>query len=174
MQAKKRRAYFRHTLLCAGLALGIYGAEIAGVISTRPLRIAIVDWANPLIVVVNWPLEIFHNISAMIGGHLAVYEENTQLREENQRLREWRMAALQLQRQNEQLRALTGLEDKVDFTGVSARVIADSGRPFVYTVIINAGAKRKISPHAAVIDANGLVGQVIEIGQSVSRVFACQ
>jgi len=100
-----------------------------------------------------------------------LYEENQKLKTENQQMREWRDAALKLERTVESYQALLNVSVDPSISFVTSRVIADSGGPFVRALIVNAGTADGIKDKSAVIDSHGLVGRIVATGARASRVL---
>lgn len=98
-------------------------------------------------------------------------EENAALREEIDRLNTGRVSLADLQRQNAELRDLLGMTQRLEFEVTAARVIAGPPSPVEYTVILDAGAGAGIEQNMAVVNAQGLVGIVIEVTARRSRVL---
>lgn len=100
-----------------------------------------------------------------------LYEENQKLKAENQQMREWRDAALKLERTVESYQALLNVSVDPNISFVTSRVIADSGGPFVRALIVNAGTADGVKDKSAVIDSRGLVGRIVAVGARASRVL---
>lgn len=135
------------------------------------LRMALADWATPSIEITSNPLNAGADMVQDFENFTRVYEQNKMLRREIQRLRAWREAAQQLERENAQLRALNNLKlsDRVGF--IAGEVIADSGGPFAQSVLLNIGARDGVSDGAAAVDGQGLVGRVVGVGDRASRLL---
>ncbi|HZC14897.1 MAG TPA: rod shape-determining protein MreC, partial [Thermoleophilaceae bacterium] len=54
---------------------------------------------------------------------------------------------------------------------VTARVVTDQGGPFVYTVLVNAGADQGVVEGMAAVNDRGFLGRVIEAGRRSARVM---
>lgn len=106
-----------------------------------------------------------------VGDLGRLRDENAALREEIDELNTGRVSLADLQRQNDELRALLGMGERLQLDVVGARVVAGPASPVEYTVIIDAGANAGIEQSMAVIDADGLVGIVVEVTARRSRVL---
>ncbi len=100
-----------------------------------------------------------------------VYRENERLRAENQRLLEWKAHADKLQALLARYDALLNVRVEPGIEYVTARAVGDSGSPFVRTLVVNAGASDGVAKGQAVINHRGLVGWVVGVGRSASRVL---
>jgi len=53
----------------------------------------------------------------------------------------------------------------------TVRIVADPGGPFVQTRLIDAGRDRGLEKGMAVVDAYGMVGRIVEVGERSARVL---
>lgn len=97
-------------------------------------------------------------------------EENARLQADNEALREGSISRAELQRENEQLRGLLAMEQRMAFTTTGAQVIAEPPSSFEYSVLIDAGAVDGLVPGMAVIGAEGLVGRLTQVTARHARV----
>jgi rod shape-determining protein MreC len=73
--------------------------------------------------------------------------------------------------ENQRLRALLGLRERVDTTGaVAAQVLYDATDPFDRRVVIDKGMVQGIQPGSPVIDDAGVLGQVTRVYPFVSEI----
>jgi len=118
------------------------------------------------------PLAVVRRTSEAVGSLLALEEENARLREENRRLVHWQNEAIRLAVQNAALRealampAVSGARRRT-----TVRIVADPGGPFVQTRLIDAGRDRGLEKGMAVVDAYGMVGRIVEVGERSARVL---
>ncbi len=118
------------------------------------------------------PLAALRRGAESLGSFLALVEENQRLREENRRLVHWQNEAVRLAVQNAALReALKIPEVPAARRHTVARMVADPGSPFVQTRLIDAGRDRGVEKGMPVVDAYGLVGRVVEVGERSARVL---
>jgi rod shape-determining protein MreC len=130
------------------------------------------DLLAPALDLVAQPIEASRHLARSVGELVALRAENAQLREQNTRLLEWQSAARQLAVENASLRQLLhGVPEDQHPTVVTARVVADSGGPFVQTVLVNAGTEQGVAKGMAAVNERGLVGRVIEVGRRSARVL---
>jgi rod shape-determining protein MreC len=106
-----------------------------------------------------------------LSGIFTVYSDNQQLREENARLRQWQNAALVLQSRVSRYQLLLNAVPDPALDATTARVIGRENRPFVNTIILNAGKSRNVKPGEAVVDARGLLGRIFLAGDHTSWVI---
>lgn len=97
-------------------------------------------------------------------------QENAELEAELQRLREAKISYADLQRENAELRDLLAMRERLGYTTTGAQVIAQPPNAFEWSVLIDAGADQGIEPGMAVVNAQGLVGKVVEVTRRNARV----
>ena len=134
-------------------------------------RMAVADALSPLYAALAEPLSVVHRT---IEGarHLAtLHEENTRLREENDRLRRWQAVALALDAENTTLKAqLRWIPDPAP-SFLTARVVADAGGVYARAVLLSLGPNHSVARGQIALDDRGLVGRVTELGARSARVL---
>ncbi len=159
------------SLLFAAAALVLFTMSFASPNNMRTLRTGAADMFAPVLAVVNYPIEQASAYVRAVTGLAALQNENARLLQENERLREWYHAAMQLKTDNESLQKLLKVQIEPQHTFVSARIIADSDTAFVRSVLVMAGSENGIDNAQAVLGGEGLMGRVVEVGKKSSRVL---
>lgn len=154
-----------------GVAVMLLAAGGVGVPGVDRARTAILDVAAPVLDVLSRPVGAVNEVIASAENIMDVHEENRRLRQENERLLHWQEVARQLERDNAHYRRLLNVRSHSSIRYVTARVIAETGGPFVKTLVLAAGAKDGVEPQQAVLGARGLVGRVTESGDEASRIL---
>ena len=137
----------------------------------QSIRAGVSDAFAPLLVTVNAPIRTVADYARAISGLAALQEENARLSQENAKLREWYQRALVLQSENASLQTLLNIKLPSQNSFVTARIIADSGNAYAHTVLVLAGAADGVMKGQAVLSGDGLLGRVIETGDSTARVL---
>lgn len=135
------------------------------------IRTTVADALSPAIYVLGAPFRQVAAFTSNVTGLSEMRAENTQLRAENIRLREWYQTALMLEAENQSLQALLNVKPDPAHRFITARVIADSGNAFVKSAIVAAGGKDGVQKGQAVLSGDGLVGRIIESGNASARVL---
>lgn len=156
-------------LMIAGVALLIAGKADVAIVERA--RTYVVDVAAPVLDIVSRPVAAFNRSVAEVERVLHIYTENERLRRENSRLRQWQQAAQQLERDNAHFRNLLNVKIGPGVSFVTARVIADTGGPFVRTLLLGGGSLDGIRDNQAVISSDGMVGHIVEVGKRSSRIL---
>jgi len=157
---------FLTALSCTVLALSRFEPT-----SIDRVRGLIIDGLAPVLDALSRPIDVLRDLSAEIQGHLNLKAENERLAEEVERLRSWQATARRLTDENRDLRSLTGLPNDPLASFASARVVADSGGPFIRTVLIGAGERDGVRRGQAVATGDGVVGRVVGTGHRAARVL---
>lgn len=134
---------------------------------------------NPIrssIAVTLQPLQIVAEIPADIVGYLGRYFDRGALIEQNDSLSEQvlllraklqRLAALKAE--NERIRALLDSARSIDQEVLIAGILAVSPSPYKHFIKLNKGALDGVFPGQALIDAKGIMGQVVSVTPMNSR-----
>jgi rod shape-determining protein MreC len=134
-------------------------------------RAGATDAMAPVLEKVHAPVAGFERWIGSIFEIFSVYEQNLKLKEENARLRQWRNVAIVLQGRVGRYQALLHAVPDPKMDGVLARVIGRANRPFLQTMILDAGRNQHALPGEAVMDARGMIGRVYLSGQRTSWVI---
>lgn len=112
-----------------------------------------------------------------VSGGWSGYVDLRRVHQENGRLQE-RLAVVERQlqekqelaREAERLREILQLRKELPLDTVAAEVIAREGAPWSRTITLDKGVSDGVRLNAAVISATGVLGRVIAVGPSASRV----
>jgi rod shape-determining protein MreC len=153
-------------ILLALISLFISAANPA---SISGLRSGAADLIAPMVGVITRPAQEAAVFVRNAWGITELQALNTRLQEENLKLREWYQAALLLDAENKSLRDLLNVKLEPQARYITARILGDSGNTFVKSLMLSAGRKDGVDKGQAVLSGVGLVGRVIEAGNSTSR-----
>ncbi len=134
-------------------------------------RAHVTDWMAPALEKVRAPVAGFDRWVGSIGEIFTVYEQNLKLKEENARLRQWRNVAIVLQGRVGRYQTLLHAVPDPKMNAVLARVIGRASRPFLQTMILDAGRDNHALPGQAVVDARGMIGRIYLAGSRTSWVI---
>ncbi|MDF1721446.1 MAG: rod shape-determining protein MreC [Minwuia sp.] len=156
-------------LLALGLTLLVAGRS--GIGPVEQVRTGLLDILAPVLNVISRPVSAVNDLATEIEQLSRVYDENARLREENARLLHWQNAARSLERDNAQYRRLLNVRARSDVTYITARVVGESGGPFVKTLLLAAGQRDGVEANQAVVSELGLVGRITEAGRNAARIL---
>lgn len=135
------------------------------------LRTGLDGVVAPTLKVVNAPVRKAEKIVADKTSLLTAHRDNQRLREENETLRHWQAVARALKAENDNLRKLADYRPSENVTYVTAQVIAQSPEAYAGTLMLNAGLAQGLASLAPVIDSDGLIGRLVDVGENTSRVL---
>jgi rod shape-determining protein MreC len=134
-------------------------------------RAHVTDWMAPLLREVRAPVQSVDRWMGSITEVFSVYEQNLKLKEENARLRQWRNVATVLQGRVGRYQTLLHAVPDPKLNAVLAQVIGRASRPFLQTMILDAGRTNHALPGQAVVDARGMIGRVYLAGEHTSWII---
>lgn len=157
--------------------LGVFAllAIVLMVLDTRlrylePMRQTLSVVLHPLQQIAAAPGAVLGRIGDYFGSQTALKQENEQLRTTALK----QSAALQdldtLRRENAELRALLDAKAKVAPASILAEVLYGARDPFSRKFIVDKGMTDAIQPGVAVVDGEGVVGQVTRVYPFISEV----
>ena len=153
----------------AAIAIALLGKAQASIFDSA--RAKITDITAPALLEVRAPLLAIENWVAGLGTVFSVYRENLELKRENAELRRWQEVALSLENRVKRYEQLLNAVPEDEMPAITARVIGESNRPFVKTMILNAGTEHGVRKGQAVADDRGLIGRIYLTGERTSWVI---
>jgi rod shape-determining protein MreC len=118
---------------------------------------------TPLYWVADTPARVSDWIDDVFVSHRDLLEENNQLQEELLLAQRQLQLLASLTSENSRLRALQAASQSVSGQVMTAEIINISSDPGSQRVLINRGARNGVVNGQALLDAHGLMGQVIEV-----------
>ena len=142
-------------------------------------RLGWVNYIESSLSVVATPFYALADIPERLGGwsdenvvsREQLIKDNRQLRAEAFLLKAKVQKLAALEAENERIRQLLNSSALLDETVLVAELIGVSPDPLHHQIIINKGIKDNLFVGQPVLDAEGLMGQVIKVGASHSRVL---
>lgn len=135
------------------------------------MRVLISDAFAPVLDVVSRPIANVNHWSSQVRELMSVRAENARLREERARLLQWQEVARAVEAENRSLKALLHYVPEGAASYIAARVVADTGGAFANSLLVNAGRRDGVRKGQAVVDGDGLVGRIVDVGRRSSRVL---
>ena len=147
------------------LALGIVSVLLMALeANTRLLegsRARLNTLASPLRVVAETPYFLGGEVAGFFSSHSSMRAENEALRLELLKLSQISQQFASLRAENAQLRELLGSRRRVEHDVLVAEVIGLVPAPNRHQIIIDKGTSAAVAVGQAVIDAQGIIGQVV-------------
>lgn len=134
-------------------------------------RAYVSDRTAPILETLRMPVRTTVQWAGSLGELFSVYQENLRLKEQNARLRQWQNAALMLEQRLKRYKLLLNAVPDPETASVTAHVIGRQTRPFLNTMILDAGRRDRIKPGEAVVDERGMIGRIFLSGDHTSWVI---
>jgi len=135
------------------------------------LRTTLGTIVTPILYLADIPQEFFAWSGESLVSRSQLRQENQRLNDESNILKAQLQKYIALQTENSRLRNLLGTENKTLERRLLAEIIQIDNDPFTIDFIINRGAMDDVYVGQTVIDAQGVVGQVINVYASTARVL---
>jgi len=138
-----------------------------------PLRNVVEASGGRLAYFVTSPIRGIKNLNVRFQNIRTVHSDNERLRTENVELRQYQFRARAVQAKLTRLEAIMDVQAGLDIpeNRIAVRIISETRGPFAYSALINAGQKAGIKRGHPVMHETGLLGHVIRVGASSSRVL---
>src|SRR3954464_10755486 len=137
---------------------------------SQPLRAGVATVLYPMqwlalrpVLAARWASEYFESRASAQAN-----EEQARVKLAQQSLRANQVEQLLVE--NDRLRKLLALRDRVNFGSVAAEVLYDAADPYTRKVIIDKGIAHGIEAGSPVIDESGVLGQVTRVHPLISEV----
>ena len=157
--------------MCIVLAvvIALLGRAEASIFQTA--RATLTDWTAPALEQMRSPLAGFETFVGGAGNIFSVYSDNARLRRENAELKKWQDVALRLEQRTRRYELLLDAVPDPTLETRTARVIGQSNRPFIKTIVLNGGSNHGVEKGQAVMDDRGLIGRIYLAGHHTSWVL---
>ena len=156
-------------MVCSALALFLMVADTRFGIA-QPLRGVVATVLYPFqwvamrpILLARWAADYFESLSSAQRAEAAA---RIKLAAQSNRANQVEQLALE----NQRLRKLLELRDRVATTGMAAEVLYDAADPYHRKVIIDKGMAHGIAAGSPVLDESGVLGQVTRVHPLISEV----
>jgi len=120
---------------------------------------------------VSQPIQFIDTLKTALSSHKKLQQENSQLRTEQLLLKTKLQRLIAVESENNYLKALFQSSQKIKSKSLIAEVMAVSSEPFIHQLVLNKGGRDGVYVGQSVLDANGVMGQVTQIGPHTSRVL---
>lgn len=125
----------------------------------------------PLQYVVSWPVKFVNNMERVLSSHDSLIKENLDLKAEQLLMKAQMQRLLALESENNQLKALLRSSKEIQGKVLVAEILSIDTDPFINQVTLDKGSRDGLYVGQPVLDANGVMGQIIQVGALTSRVL---
>lgn len=134
-------------------------------------RIYLNSLVSPIQYIVDAPQRLFSALSENLVTRQALKARNQKLEKDNLHLKADRLLLTQLQNENKQLRELLNSQREFTNKRMITEVMSLRSDPFTHQLVIDKGALDGVYLGQPVINEQGVVGQVSQVGSTTSRVL---
>ena len=117
----------------------------------------------PLQMAASTPADVVRNASRYFGPLIDVQLENADLRRHQLGAGERLLRFEHLEQENAHLRELLQMSRRIETRSIAADILYNAPDPFARKVILDRGAQQGVEPGLAVVDANGVIGQITRV-----------
>ncbi len=125
----------------------------------------------PLQYAVDYPVRIIGWVQSLVSAKKVLIAENMQLRYQQTMLEAELQKLLVIQKENSQLKELLLTSSKADMRVMAAQILAVDTSNSRQIVVLNKGKKDGVYVGQPVLDAKGVMGQIIDLGPMTSTVL---
>ena len=126
---------------------------------------------SPLQYLANTPKQLVTWMSENLVTRQKLMEENQKYQAQQVLFQEQSMQLAIIKSENKRLRELLASPLRADLKKMVAEIISVDSDPYSHQVVINRGANNGVFEGQAIIDDQGVVGQVLHVGATNSRVI---
>src|SRR5699024_2548605 len=164
------RGLVPRTLILAAAAIALIVVDQHGS-TLAPARSALMGVVYPTQWLVSAPNGGIQELSTMLASRSQLLSENKRLKHDYL-LAQMQLEQLEaLRRENRSLRELLNAARTMHGRVVATSVLSINTSPFANRITINAGAKQGIQKGQPLLDAQGIIGQTLNVGALSSQVM---
>ena len=126
---------------------------------------------SPIQYLASLPGQFLSASATRLTSHQKLLQENAQLNLQATRMREKLQRFDLLKAENDRLRTLLGSPVQEESEKMIAELMAVDNNPFSHQIVIDKGAIHGVYEGQSVLDEQGIVGQVMEVGTTNSRLL---
>ena len=168
LKKENKQKFSLSALIILTLSILILGKYDFKVINYAKLSLKEIAYRSTFIF--STPENVIKNGFIATKNHFFVYEENKILKQKVKDLEIRKYNAKYIQTENERLKETLN-ELKFSSDEILAKVIVDKQSPFLKSIIVNKGSKHGVILGMGVLDQEYLVGKVVEVNFTTSRVL---
>lgn len=153
------------------VGLSLLALSLAAPNRSAALRGAALDATAPL---TGGLRAVTSTVAGVVGGAADYWDaarQNAEFRVENRQLREQIVRAKAVQLENAQLKAALQLRERSRQPVAAGRIVGSSFQSLRRFAVLSAGRGDGVEAGMPVRSAAGLIGQIVDVGQSASRVL---
>lgn len=126
---------------------------------------------SPLQYAVDYPVRVVGWVQSLVSAKKALIDDNMKLRYQQTLLEAELQKLLSIQKENSQLKELLLTSSKAKMRAMAAQILAVDTSNARQIVVLNKGKREGVYTGQPVLDAKGVMGQVIDVGPMTSTVL---
>lgn len=126
---------------------------------------------SPIQYAVDYPVRVIGWVQSLVSAKKALIDENMQLRYQQTMLQAELQKLIVIQKENLQLKELLLTSSKADMRAMAAQILAVDTSNARQIVVLNKGKRDGVYVGQPVLDAKGVMGQIIDVGPMTSGVL---
>ncbi len=140
--------------------------------SASSIRSLLTLVVTPIQYLITGPIELVRFVDNTFTTNKTLKRENTQLRAENFLLKAKVQKIHAMYQENTELRALLNTPNPLNVTKyLAADIVSVDLAPFIHQVVLNKGHDDGVYPGQPVVDATGVMGQIVSVSKHTSRLM---
>lgn len=154
--------------LILSIALIVFDHKFDGFGTTR---VYLNSFVSPLQYLANLPGQILNASASRFISHERLFDENAKLTHDAMLMNGQLQRLTFLKEENKRLRSLLNTPVKDNSRKEVAELMAVDNNPYSHQIVINKGAINGVFEGQPVLDDNGIVGQIMQVSSTNSRVL---
>lgn len=130
---------------------------------TEPARAAVTTALFPLQWLVAQPVQAWQNASRYLQVQQRAVRQEDEARKELVAMAQRATLTEELAKENQHLRAMLDLRERLSMPGMAAEVVYDTPDPYTRRVVIDRGQVDGVAAGSPVLDEKGVIGQVTRV-----------
>jgi rod shape-determining protein MreC len=165
------RSHILWLSVALGLSITLLVSDHNQVSLIKGMRTYLVDFLAPVMEQTSsglgWIQSSIENFKAILSAHV----HNKYLIKENFELKKWKELAHHLHAENQSLKHQLSIIEDEAYPMLTARVITYPSGVLTQTLLLNAGRRNGAKKDQPVVAKNAVVGRIVEVGETSSRVL---
>lgn len=128
-------------------------------------------FVSPLQYAVDYPVRIIGWVQSLVSAKTALINENIQLKYQQTMLEAELQKLMAIKEENSQLKELLLTASKAKMKAMAAQILAVDTSSSRQLVVLNKGKRDAVYVGQPVLDAKGVMGQIIDVGYMTSTVL---
>ncbi len=139
--------------------------------SMEHMRLAVSFVISPLQYLLDYPVKLVQQVQTLFRTKTDLIDENMQLRYQQVLLEAELQKLITLKHENHQLKQLLSAAHTSQIKSMAAEILAVAASSTRQLLVLNKGSRDGVTVGQPVLDAKGVMGQIIDVGSMTSTVM---